>query len=166
LFLPHIDGIVKLLGGRIGGEVPGVAVVVDVFRVSANGNGFALGDAAVDCVDGAERVYISLVVEEGPLAAGLEGVGIATSGGIEVVYRGKNRVGVLATPRLAVIDCSIVSWELPSSAKRGRGLTVGVDVAAAVPEALLEAQDIRGDSVARRAINAELSGEKSALNQS
>jgi hypothetical protein len=102
--LPDVDGVVELLGRGEVGEVPRVAVVVDVFRVAADGDGFALRDARVDAVFGAEGVDVGFVVGERLLAAGLEGVGVAAGGGVEVVDRGQDRVGVLAGPRLAAVD--------------------------------------------------------------
>jgi hypothetical protein len=83
--LPDVDGRVELLGGGEVGEVPRVAVKVDVFGVAADGDGLALGDSGVDGVLGPEGVDVDFVVGQGALAAGLEGVGVAAGGRVEVV---------------------------------------------------------------------------------
>jgi hypothetical protein len=106
--LPDVDGRVELLGGGKVGEVPRVAGVVDVFGVAANGDGLALGDAGVDGVLGPERVDVDLVVGQGAVTAGLEGVGVAAGGRVKVVGRDENRVGVFAGAVLAAVNCSLL----------------------------------------------------------
>lgn len=147
LGLPDEESIVELLGGGKGGEEPGVAVVKDILRVAANSDGLVLGDAAVDVVDGAERVDDDLVVGERPVRAGLESVGIAAGGGVEVVDGGEDRVGVAAAAPLTTVDV-------------GDNETL-----ASVPERLLEAENLRGDGSVSTGGLAEDGAELSTLDE-
>jgi len=85
LLLPYDDGVVELLGGGEGGEVPGVSVVVDVLGISANSDGTTLSNVPVDAVDGPERVDDGFVVRKSLVAARLEGVCVAANGRVKVV---------------------------------------------------------------------------------
>lgn len=104
LLIPHVQGVIQLLGRREGVEVPGVSVVVDVFRIPSNGDCFTLGDSAVDGVDRTERVGNGLVIRQGLVAAGLESVGVTPGLRVEGVNRAEDRVRILSVPVSASVD--------------------------------------------------------------
>lgn len=111
MLLPDVEGVVELLGGGQGVEVPRVAVVVAVFRVSADCNSGRLGDTVVDRVDGTERIYDDLVAGKGFVTAGLESRRVAGCGRVEVVDGGEDNVGITARSSvsvdLRVLDCVV-----------------------------------------------------------
>lgn len=59
---PLLDGGVELLGDGQGGEIPGVAAVVNIFSVATCGYARGGGDAFVDGVDGAKGVGVGFEI--------------------------------------------------------------------------------------------------------
>ncbi len=161
--LPDVERVVKLLGDGKVGKVPGVAVVEDVLRVAADCNRLARGDARVDGIGRAEAVDVDLKVGQRLVAARLEGRRITADCRVENVDSGQNRVDILARAAGGNVDCA---WLDRAQATRASGLTIGDDVAAGVPEALLVAQDVGGNGNARAALGAKLGSKSSTLDQS
>lgn len=95
--VPAVNGVVQLLGGGEGGQVPGVAVVVDVLLVATESDTTVGGDVGVDGVDVAERVDDGLVVGESDVRAGLVGAGFAGGLGIEAVDGAEDGVRIQST---------------------------------------------------------------------
>ena len=103
LGLPDGNGIVELLSGGEGEEVPGVAIVVDVFNVATNSHGGSLRDAVVDGPR-TEGISDGLVVGEGLVRARLERGGVTAEAGIVRVDGGENAVAVLSRATSIVVD--------------------------------------------------------------
>lgn len=63
LLVPLLDRIVKLLGDRESGQIPRVAVKINVLSIASRGySGGVRGCVPVDGVDGAERVDVDFQV--------------------------------------------------------------------------------------------------------
>lgn len=163
LLLPLVEGIVQLLGGRGGRQVPvwvsflfkklskrvrnipWVTSLVDVLGVTTNSNSGTGLSVLVHTIDRAERVNNGLVVAKSAGRAGLEGSIVAGSSRVESLNRAQNRVDI-------------------DTGARSLDTQVGND-GSAIPEALQEATQLRSLGIAVLTRLAQGLGERSTLDQ-
>ena len=167
LGLPDGNGVVELLSGGEGQEVPGIAVVVNILDVSADGDSGALRDAVING-PGPERVRDGLVVREGLVAAWLESGSVAAETGVERMDGTEDTVAILASATGVVVDCSIHLVRIRRGIwlTRGRRHTVRNHVARVGPVVLNQAENMRSDLIAGRASGLEPGGKSAALDES
>ena len=127
-------------------DVPGVTPLVDVLGVPANCNGRTLSNTRIDGKDTPEGVRCDFMIGQSPLGARLKGAVIACSRRIKCMDRAQDRVDILGTSAIVLVD-------------------VRKDILA-IPIALQKAKDLRSLEDAAVTCLTDLSCEGVSLNQS
>ena len=120
--VPLVQGVVEEFGRGRGVDVPGVAALVRVFRISSDGDGRPFRDASIDAVNRSEGIGDDFVICESLLRAGLERRVVTSCGRIKGVNATQEGVGVFGAAAVVLV-------------------CVSEDVLA-VPEGLEEAEDL------------------------
>lgn len=103
-------------------DVPGVTPLVDVLGVPANCNGRTLSDTRIDGKDTPEGVRCDFMIGQSPLGARLEGAVIACSRRIKRMDRAQDRIDILGTPAIVLVDVRKDILAIPIALQKAKDL--------------------------------------------